>query len=618
MHKSKKILSISLFLLLILIGCEKDQTPNLVTDNSEISVRSKTNSDTSRESTNFFDLNYTNDNLVLAPPDNGYYQVVVEAMSFIEGEFLRSNLYQDMERNSIYPCWVCAESEYIGFHNYYVPFYSLDTKILDGLLVVQKKDEEFSLVYITKIMVNQIHSRFPNDNSQYWSGIMEHFTGGIIGKSKKPKFNSRTEICKGTGVGCRCSISFINCGDEVLEYGAGSNWDCSGSCNGEGDGGDEGGGDEGGGDYDEGGPETVADIHAWTETYPGGGPLGTIDYLILWYEHCGSFEGSLDYEETDDGEFVIDEATGTIAIMNPRALYLQQIQSFINLYNIPVSDPQEIADMAGEVCAVSTLLDVFECLKCQYITPLGLSGEANWYLNENFEIVGGCNGDLSCIKSELVANSDCADELTSFISQYELNLTLNEMFLIIEGTGGLSGNCSFSFESDAWEIIESFLDFDAEETDEEFDPDWWPDCESWEYTEVAGGLYQSCAVLGLHIDVGRTFIDSNGNPHTWNRSCTYGTIYFEFPKVRVGGFEISPGIAALRTAQMWHEAEDLMELKFQYRETVPSSIEVQLEFNKQLKLLLHGHGARASRNPYYGYVPINPASYANLNYGFCY
>ena len=149
------------------------------------------------------------------------------------------------------------------------------------------------------------------------------------------------------------------------------------------------------------------------------------------------------------------------------------------------------------------------------------------------------------------------------------------------------------------------------------DPDLWPDCESFEFKVADNGIYQTCGVLGLEVDVSRQYIDYQGNPRAWHVGWSYGQLYFEFPHIRRSGSIISPGEAASTVARIVRKAELLMEDDFKSYQSKPSGNEVSKSFTYHLKELLRQQGGRVSNIPYYGYAPINVMSYKRLGYGYC-
>ncbi len=44
-------------------------------------------------------------------------------------------------------------------------------------------------------------------------------------------------------------------------------------------------------------------------------------------------------------------------------------------------------DIIGEQCAVSNVEEVRTCLKCYFISPLGLSNNQDWELADDFDII---------------------------------------------------------------------------------------------------------------------------------------------------------------------------------------------------------------------------------------
>ncbi|MEO5976196.1 MAG: RHS repeat-associated core domain-containing protein, partial [Chryseolinea sp.] len=144
----------------------------------------------------------------------------------------------------------------------------------------------------------------------------------------------------------------------------------------------------------------------------------------------------------------------------------------------------------------------------------------------------------------------------------------------------------------------------SEEETDEVDPDLSSDAGSWQYVPVGpDGHYQSCAVVGLYYDVLTTWSDGKGVYHVEYERFTYGTLYFEFPRIRIGGKEIIGGREAARlTAAAKDIAEELVEMKFAGK-PMPMHSTLEKTFLTQLRSILKPYGARVSTESNYGPVP---------------
>lgn len=248
---------------------------------------------------------------------------------------------------------------------------------------------------------------------------------------------------------------------------------------------------------------------------------------------------------------------------------------------------------------------------------IDLTNEELYYIigADCYDIVKDDDG----VVEDVTLDEDCALEklceynLESFETTYGLNLSQEEKDLIRASITDCTDQDKFYEEAE--NLI--YYNFDGNESDEDIDPDLWIDCESFEYVPVGpGGTYQSCAVLDINIDVQSQLLTPDGIRVWWVRY-DFNTIYFEFPRLRSDGTIETSGVAAYTTAVAVYEAEQLMQAEFENNTTKPSGLQIANSFTKHLRNRLRQFGARASKNPHYGYVPINLASYINLGHGNC-
>ncbi len=418
----------SLLAVAIIYSCSKEETTQTkVTDSIKVQPRTLSNDP-------FFDLMYTHDTLDLGVSREGYFPFVTNYMIEAEAQMSEGSFFDQLKQQGIYACWYCGESEYIGFNNYYVPFYDLEDSRLNGILILQEKDKVKKSFYLSHSLVDQIVLERTEPFSQYWNGIMNYFDGGSLGKDKGDHFNSRYADCiltghvqrtctcqGGSGADCTVYIIPIDTDDPVTT-------ECLPYCFGLDD---DPGGDPG---NDDGGPLEVADINNWVDKDDGGGggPPPT-DPAPAWDEFCGDFNGSLAVVGGDitgiNNDGLID-----IALIDAADLYVIQLNNFINAYGLQSEYTSEsLMDFIGEACAVSDVGDVFDCLKCHFISPLDLPDEDNWDLMDDFDIVADCIGDAdpNCV--------ECALALEKFEKKYDLQFTDDEADAIMGNISSCSG-----------------------------------------------------------------------------------------------------------------------------------------------------------------------------------
>ncbi len=427
MNKLRFLLG-SLLAVAIIYSCSKEETiQTKVTDSIKVQSRTLSNDP-------FFDLMYTHDTLDLGVSREGYFPFVTNYMIEAEAQMSEGSFFDQLKQQGIYACWYCGESEYIGFNNYYVPFYDLEDSRLNGILILQEKDKVKKSFYLSHSLVDQIVLERTEPFSQYWNGIMNYFDGGSLGKDKGDHFNSRYADCivtghvqrtctcqGGSGADCTVYIIPIDTDDPVTT-------ECLPYCFGLDD---DPGGDPG---NDDGGPLEVADINNWVDKDDGGGggPPPT-DPAPAWDEFCGDFNGSLAVVGGDitgiNNDGLID-----IALIDAADLYVIQLNNFINAYGLQSEYTSEsLMDFIGEACAVSDVGDVFDCLKCHFISPLDLPDEDNWDLMDDFDIVADCIGDAdpNCV--------ECALALEKFEKKYDLQFTDDEADAIMGNISSCSG-----------------------------------------------------------------------------------------------------------------------------------------------------------------------------------
>ncbi len=438
-----------------------------------------------RETTNrnvnndpFYDLTYVYDLLNVQSDRIGTYVFVDEVMVFLQNNADEESIYHQFKQNNIYPCWHCAEPEFLGFSNYYIPFYHLDDAGLEGILIAQEKNKEKYFYYLSRSVVSRIVETRAEPYSQYWNGILEYFDLDTYPESREEAFASVTRPCLWFGDVCGCpditstgQLSHSPC--HILDI---MNPDCDeGSCP-TGTGGDGNGiedldlldfadwisfdNDEGGGSNTTGGNNSTGG-NSNNNNNPDPQPD--------WNDNCDSYDGSLSGGTIleEGGEIILDESTGTIAIDDLEHLYAMQVAGFINDYGLPYT-PEELMNIIGEQCAVSNVEEVNICLKCYFISPLGLPSDESWDLADDFDIVADCveSGDPDCVANTIILNSPCYEALNTFMSlYYGLDLSLEEQMAIV-GPGASACGSDGLDEEEAWkEIIDSKTNKTQNETD---------------------------------------------------------------------------------------------------------------------------------------------------------
>ena len=418
--------------MLLLFSCS-DETQQTEEPLTLESVKRNSNNDP------FYDLIHSYNALNIQSNRIGTYAFVNDVMSFIQNNADSESIYSQFKQNNIYPCWNCAEPEYFGFHNYYIPFYHLGDSRLVGILVAQEKNGVKSFYYLSKSFVAQITSIWDEPLAQYWSGIMNYFDLQNYPEGRDEIFASSIMPCLWFEDVCGCpditptgQLTSSSCHmDDIM------NPDCDeGSC-------------PSGSSSTDGGLEDInfyeiygwidndddiggSDINGGNNNDENGGGTNTNNDVPNpnWNENCDSYDGSLSTGIVLEvgGETVIDESTGTIALTELEALYELQIANFIKTYGLESQyTPKELMDLLGEKCAVMDAQEVKTCIKCYFISPLGLSNSASWKLADNFDIVADClsDPDPACIDCKLSINAFKAEFGIQFSSEEEAYILNN-------------------------------------------------------------------------------------------------------------------------------------------------------------------------------------------------
>ena len=416
MKSTFKIFLCFLFLLLY-VSCSDEQAdeslkpPEIQTEH--IQKRNPNNDP-------FYDQLHVYDLLNIESQRLGTYPFVSDVMATLQNMATGDSFYENLRAENIFPCWHCAEPEIFDFPNYYIPFYELSTSRLDGLLIAQEKNNEKKFYYLSKSVVDQIVAVRFEAYSQYWNRIMNFFNLDTYPDGREDVFASSLNPClwfeSASGPVCGCpeitaqgqlSYGFCHMKDQI------NNPDCDkGSCpNLSGDGG---GGLEDIDVFDMGDWTSLDDDNGGSSTTGGNNNSGgsnnnnNNEPKPDWEDNCDSYDGSLSAGVIleDGGEIVIDESTGTIAIDALEKLYEMQVSDFISDFGLPYT-AKELIELLGEKCAVSDVKQVRNCIKCYFISPLGLPSNISWDLAEDFNIYMDCESDPNpdCVECKLALKS---------------------------------------------------------------------------------------------------------------------------------------------------------------------------------------------------------------------
>ncbi len=437
--KRLKFIFLAVFIL-CLASCEKEK---IVDQPIQEIVNRNSNNDV------FFDLLHTSSILNIQTNQRGTYPFIDEVIIDLQNR----NGLTSLKNESLYPCWNCAEPEYFGFHNYYIPVYDIGNGDLHGLLIAQEKKGGKKYYYLSKSLVILIVSARSEPYSNYWNGIMAYFDLNSYPDNRVDYFMSLTFPCLWFDGVCGCAgatpgtYSYCHMLDPI------NNPDCdTGTC-------PTGSGGGGGSGVEEDLP--FFDIADWSgeDNDEGGSGQGSgngsgnnsstntnTDTSEPWDDFCGGFNGSLGTANNTD--LNLDGSTGITIFENPTDLYLIQLEGFINQYGLQSQfKSQELMEIIGEECAVSNVTEVKKCLKCHLINELGLSENQNYELIDNFDVVADCAGDPNCVECVLNVNDKIT---TSFLEECPLlECIFNDL---IESPNDQNGNSTLLCE-----IFSSFL-----------------------------------------------------------------------------------------------------------------------------------------------------------------
>jgi len=380
----------------------------------------------------FYDQLYVYDLLNIQSNRTGTYPFVDDVMAFLQNHADSESMLEGFRSENIFPCWNCSEPEIFDYSNYYIPFYDLDDARLKGILIAQERENAKSFYYLSKSLVTQIVSVRTEPYSQYWHGIMEYFDLDSYPNNRDVVFASMTIPCTMESGVCGCGPDRISCTfDDFTSDPPCHKGRCPSGIGGDGSGTEKidiwefydwvHGDDNGGGDITGGNNNDNSN-----NSGSGGNNNNNSNSRPDWNENCDSFDGSFSAGTIleEGGETVLDESTGLIALDELEKLYEMQVTSFINEYNLPYT-PQELMALAGEKCAVSNATQVKTCLKCYFISPLGLSSQDSWSLAEDFDIVAECetNPSPNCI--------ECKFSIKEFENDYNVKFSPEEENYII-------------------------------------------------------------------------------------------------------------------------------------------------------------------------------------------
>lgn len=407
---------------------------------------------------------FVRNSLNLYQTREGTYPFVDDYINFLiqkDNNGNGSKILSSLSSYNIYPCWYCSESELLEYHNYYIPFYNIGSGEFNGILIIKEENNVKSHVYLSKSVVSDVLAQRAEPHAEYWNGIMQYFDGGSKDEDRSVVFRSPTSPCLWFGIICGCpelvngvpSHSSCKQNDPI-------NWsDCdSGYCdlgNYNGNNGND-GNDSGNDGWDGTGPKPLNNIYSWIPK-GSGGPGKPNDTPKTWDELCVEFNGSLDATVNAGGEIVIDESTGEIAIGDLTDLYFNQLNSIINVYNLPYS-AEELIGILGEECAVGNIPEMAQCLRCHFINSLGLSEQDNIFLNNNFGNAVECLNDPNPVEC-----AECNQAFNDFIHTYGLDSELDDetIEVIKNNINNSNINCTNQSDYDEVAMISYLEEIDA-------------------------------------------------------------------------------------------------------------------------------------------------------------
>jgi len=220
----------------------------------------------------------------------------------------------------------------------------------------------------------------------------------------------------------------------------------------------------------------------------------------------------------------------------------------------------------------------------EYLRMYGFDYEDNSGPNNNQIIFYGIGPQISSMISNYVqfALSYAADQTS--MSQHFDESTINYFIPTIHtycgmsGVGGSGGSePPYTDESQT----EGTVDVDGER-----DPDFPSNCQSWAYTPASIGTYQTCGVTDLRFDWIATHQGADATIYINYVQLKFGkTIYFEFPRTRVDGEVISPGLAAMLSATAKDAAEEILESQIESSPPPTSGLQTEQLLNRFLNIL---------------------------------
>jgi len=205
-------LTVLLLSLLFILSCQKDEL-KINTQTVESDIRSNRDYSGNNEfEENFFDVNYVSEHLridSLSPFIGSDLSIVLDRMYLDEN---RTQLISPLYENNQYPCWNCAEAEYVDRLTFYIPVYDLSNDKLSAMLWARFDDNETNIYYLSVDYIESL-SRSDIKIYKYWNNLANYFDE--VGNNEKPNRNdffvtkrSPCEIVSTTK--CNCDINYCS------------------------------------------------------------------------------------------------------------------------------------------------------------------------------------------------------------------------------------------------------------------------------------------------------------------------------------------------------------------------------------------------------------------------
>jgi len=158
-----------------LVSCQKDTSKESNTNadyGTTVNLRNYT-TDTDQEA-HFFDVNYTAGELGIQNLRQGISSGLYNVYDRIYDDPEKEELLQPFYDNNQYPCWTCAEMEYVGRNTYYIPVFDLDDNSMTAMIWATFDDSETNLRYLGLDYVRAV-SKHQEGIFKYWDWLSNYF-----------------------------------------------------------------------------------------------------------------------------------------------------------------------------------------------------------------------------------------------------------------------------------------------------------------------------------------------------------------------------------------------------------------------------------------------------------